>query len=55
MLKFLDEGGSVTLVEKKHADHLGVVGVQERLTIRWMRNLSRVEDSCVEASDTEAG
>ncbi|XP_062713145.1 uncharacterized protein LOC134284014 [Aedes albopictus] len=45
VLAFLDEGASVTLVEKKLADRLGAVGVQERLTIRWTGNTSRVEDS----------
>ncbi|XP_062711976.1 uncharacterized protein LOC115267455 [Aedes albopictus] len=45
VLAFLDEGASVTLVEKKLADRLGAVGVQERLTIRWTGNMSRVEDS----------
>ncbi|XP_062713770.1 uncharacterized protein LOC134290617 [Aedes albopictus] len=44
VLAFLDEGASVTLVEKKLADRLGAVGVQERLTIRWTGNTSRVED-----------
>ncbi|XP_062553708.1 uncharacterized protein LOC134218650 [Armigeres subalbatus] len=45
VLAFLDEGASVTLVEKKLADRLGAVGVQERLTIRWTGNVSRVEDT----------
>ncbi|XP_062709442.1 uncharacterized protein LOC134288477 [Aedes albopictus] len=45
VLAFLDEGASVTLVEKKLADRLGAVGVQERLTIQWTGNMSREEDS----------
>ncbi|XP_062704770.1 uncharacterized protein LOC134287082 [Aedes albopictus] len=57
VLAFLDEGASVTLVEKKLADRLGAVGVQERLTIQWTGNMSRVEDSrriSLWASGTEA-
>lgn len=38
VLVFLDEGASVTRVEKKLADRLGAVGVKERLAIRWMGN-----------------
>ncbi|XP_062704792.1 uncharacterized protein LOC109426472 [Aedes albopictus] len=45
VLAFLDEGASVTLMEQKLADRLGAVGVQERLTIRWTGDVSRVEDS----------
>ncbi|XP_062705239.1 uncharacterized protein LOC134287427 [Aedes albopictus] len=45
VLAFLDEGASVTLVEKKLADRLGAVGVQERLTIQWTGNTSREKDS----------
>nr|XP_029724601.1 uncharacterized protein LOC115264719 [Aedes albopictus] len=45
VLAFLDEGSSVTLVEKKLADRLGAVGIQERLTIWWTGNTSREEDS----------
>ncbi|XP_065094567.1 uncharacterized protein LOC135715082 [Ochlerotatus camptorhynchus] len=43
VLAFLDEGASVTLVEKKLADRLGVVGVQERLTIKWTADITREE------------
>ncbi|XP_053691423.1 uncharacterized protein LOC128739948 [Sabethes cyaneus] len=43
VLAFLDEGASVTLVEKKLADRLGVVGVQERLTIKWTADVKREE------------
>ncbi|XP_058838037.1 uncharacterized protein LOC131693851 [Topomyia yanbarensis] len=45
VLAFLDEGASVTLVEKSLTDRLGAVGVKERLTIRWTGNVSRVEES----------
>ncbi|XP_062537709.1 uncharacterized protein LOC134206043 [Armigeres subalbatus] len=45
VLAFLDEGASVTLVEKKLADRLGAIGVRERLTIKWTGNVSRVEES----------
>ncbi|XP_053699180.1 uncharacterized protein LOC128746160 [Sabethes cyaneus] len=43
VLAFLDEGASVTLLERKLADRLGVVGVQERLTIRWTADVTREE------------
>ncbi|XP_062538860.1 uncharacterized protein LOC134207155 [Armigeres subalbatus] len=45
VLAFLDEGASVTLVEKRLADRLGAIGVRERLTIKWTGNVSRVEES----------
>ncbi|XP_055543401.1 uncharacterized protein LOC129728949 [Wyeomyia smithii] len=44
VLAFLDEGASVTLVESSLADRLGVVGVEEKLTIRWTTDVSRVEE-----------
>ncbi|XP_062538916.1 uncharacterized protein LOC134207212 [Armigeres subalbatus] len=44
VLAFLDEGASVTLVEKKLADRLGTIGVRERFTIKWTGNVSRVEE-----------
>ncbi|XP_058456571.1 uncharacterized protein LOC131433969 [Malaya genurostris] len=43
VLAFLDEGASVTLLEKKLADRLGVVGVKERLSIKWTANVVREE------------
>ncbi|XP_058814526.1 uncharacterized protein LOC131678398 [Topomyia yanbarensis] len=43
LLAFLDEGASVTLMEKQLADRLGVVGVQEKLTIKWTADITRVE------------
>ncbi|XP_062535635.1 uncharacterized protein LOC134204849 [Armigeres subalbatus] len=58
VLAFLDEGASVTLIDKKLADHLGAVGEPERLTIHWTGDVSRVEESqrirlCV--SNTNSG
>ncbi|XP_062541407.1 uncharacterized protein LOC134209436 [Armigeres subalbatus] len=43
VLAFLDEGASVTLLERKLADRLGVVGVHEKLTIQWTADIERVE------------
>ncbi|XP_055542732.1 uncharacterized protein LOC129728321 [Wyeomyia smithii] len=43
VLAFLDEGASVTLIEKKLADQLGMVGVQEKLTIKWTADVTREE------------
>ncbi|XP_062556738.1 uncharacterized protein LOC134221563 [Armigeres subalbatus] len=43
VLAFLDEGASVTLVERRLADRLGVVGVHEKLTIQWTADIERVE------------
>lgn len=43
VLAFLDEGASVTLIERKLADRLGVVGVHEKLTIQWTADIERVE------------
>ncbi|XP_062707101.1 uncharacterized protein LOC115264963 [Aedes albopictus] len=43
VLAFLDEGASVSLVERKLADRLGVVGVHEKLTIQWTADIERVE------------
>ncbi|XP_053699157.1 uncharacterized protein LOC128746133 [Sabethes cyaneus] len=43
VLAFLDEGASVTLVEKRLADRLGVVSVQEGLTLKWTANVRREE------------
>ncbi|XP_058446204.1 uncharacterized protein LOC131427225 [Malaya genurostris] len=43
VLAFLDEGTSVTLIESKLADRLGLSGVQEKLTIKWTAEVTRVE------------
>ncbi|XP_055522378.1 uncharacterized protein LOC129716568 [Wyeomyia smithii] len=43
VLAFLDEGASVTLVEKSLVDRLGAVGVAEKLTIKWTADIARVE------------
>ncbi|XP_062541066.1 uncharacterized protein LOC134209104 [Armigeres subalbatus] len=42
-LAFLDEGASVTMVEKALADQLGAEGVRQRLEIRWTGDVARVE------------
>ncbi|XP_053685942.1 uncharacterized protein LOC128735485 [Sabethes cyaneus] len=43
LLAFLDEGASVTLLEQQLADRLGIKGVQEKLTIKWTADVTRVE------------
>ncbi|XP_058828118.1 uncharacterized protein LOC131688011 [Topomyia yanbarensis] len=43
VLAFLDEGASVTLIEGKLADRLGIVGAEEKLTIKWTADYSRTE------------
>ncbi|XP_058828874.1 uncharacterized protein LOC131688562 [Topomyia yanbarensis] len=45
VLAFLDEGASVTLIENNLANRLGLVGVQEKLTIKWTADVTRVEKS----------
>lgn len=42
-LAFLDEGASITLIEKTLVDHLGIVGVPERLTMTWTADVTREE------------
>lgn len=42
-LAFLDEGASVTMVEKTLADELGADGIQQKLEIRWTGDVARVE------------
>ncbi|XP_062711339.1 uncharacterized protein LOC134289482 [Aedes albopictus] len=42
-LALLDEGSSVSLVEKGLADKLGVHGVHEKLTIEWTAGIGRIE------------
>ncbi|XP_053690919.1 uncharacterized protein LOC128739459 [Sabethes cyaneus] len=42
-LAFLDEGASVTLMERALADQLGVQGTKEPLTIKWTADIARVE------------
>lgn len=42
-LAFLDEGASVTLVEKALAERLGVEGTKQPLTIKWTADVTRVE------------
>ncbi|XP_058824875.1 uncharacterized protein LOC131685286 [Topomyia yanbarensis] len=43
VLAFLDEGASVTLIEGKLANRLGIVGAEEKLTIKWTADYSRTE------------
>ncbi|XP_052567268.1 uncharacterized protein LOC120425751 [Culex pipiens pallens] len=43
VLAFLDEGSSITLVERQLADNLGIVGVEEKLTINWTASIRREE------------
>ncbi|XP_055623158.1 uncharacterized protein LOC129766604 [Toxorhynchites rutilus septentrionalis] len=49
-LAFLDEGASVTLIEKELVDRLGIVGVPERLTITWTADITREEKGSRRAS-----
>ncbi|XP_055527462.1 uncharacterized protein LOC129720076 [Wyeomyia smithii] len=44
VLAFLDEGASVTLVEKSLVDRLGAVGVPEKFTMKWTADIARVEE-----------
>ncbi|XP_062704495.1 uncharacterized protein LOC134286828 [Aedes albopictus] len=44
-LAFLDEGASITLVERSLTDRLGAVGVHEPLTITWTADVTRDERS----------
>lgn len=43
VLAFLDEGASVTLMERKLADRLGITGIPEKLTIQWTADITRIE------------
>ncbi|XP_055634192.1 uncharacterized protein LOC129774475 [Toxorhynchites rutilus septentrionalis] len=42
-LAFLDEGASVTLIEKSLAEVMGAEGPKEKLTIKWTADITRVE------------
>ncbi|XP_035898309.1 uncharacterized protein LOC118505923 isoform X1 [Anopheles stephensi] len=44
VLCFLDEGASITLVERQLVERLGAGGVPEKLTLRWTAGIERVED-----------
>lgn len=46
-LAFLDEGASVTLIEKHLADEIGVRGVNLPLKIKWTSDISRIENDSV--------
>lgn len=43
-LAFLDEGSSVTLVDKDIANKIGVNGVKSKLQLRWFGNKESEED-----------
>ncbi|XP_053699370.1 uncharacterized protein LOC128746343 [Sabethes cyaneus] len=45
VLVFLDEGASVTLMEKSLVDRLGAVGIAKKLTIKWTADIARLEES----------
>ncbi|XP_053968959.1 uncharacterized protein LOC128870369 [Anastrepha ludens] len=47
---FLDEGSSVTLMEKRIFDELGLKGEQDPLCLRWTGNPTRVEENSVRAA-----
>ncbi|XP_036347872.1 uncharacterized protein LOC118757252, partial [Rhagoletis pomonella] len=47
---FLDEGSSVTLMERKIFDELDLVGEQDPLCLRWTGNTTRVEKNSVRAA-----
>ncbi|XP_058817214.1 uncharacterized protein LOC131680519 [Topomyia yanbarensis] len=40
---FIDEGSSLTLLEKAVAEELGLAGIPEPLTLRWTGNVTREE------------
>ncbi|XP_053686396.1 uncharacterized protein LOC128735940 [Sabethes cyaneus] len=42
-LAFLDEGASITLVERSITDQLGAEGVKQPLTIKWTADVTRTE------------
>lgn len=43
-LAFLDEGASVTMIEKELADELEAEGIPQKLEIRWTGDVARVEE-----------
>ncbi|XP_017472746.1 PREDICTED: uncharacterized protein LOC108363754 [Rhagoletis zephyria] len=47
---FLDEGSSVTLIEKNIFDQLGIKGEHGPLCLRWTGNTTRVEENSERAS-----
>ncbi|XP_055604565.1 uncharacterized protein LOC129752812 [Uranotaenia lowii] len=48
-LAFLDEGASVTLIEKTLAKKIALIGEREQLTIRWTADISRTEKDSLRA------
>ncbi|XP_055604258.1 uncharacterized protein LOC129752511 [Uranotaenia lowii] len=47
---FLDEGASVTLMEKSLAKKLSLKGEKEHLTIKWTADISRIEKDSMRAN-----
>ncbi|XP_055591330.1 uncharacterized protein LOC129743369 [Uranotaenia lowii] len=48
-LAFLDDGASVTLLEKSLAKRLELVGEKDELTIKWTADVSRIEKESIRA------
>jgi hypothetical protein len=42
---FLDDGSTLTLMEQRIADRLGLKGEREKLQLRWTKGISRDEDA----------
>ena len=42
---FLDDGSTVTMMEKRIAERLGLEGEKENLHLRWTKGITRVEDA----------
>ncbi|XP_055604350.1 uncharacterized protein LOC129752600 [Uranotaenia lowii] len=49
-IAFIDEGASVTLLEKSLAKKLSLKGEKEQLTINWTSNVSRIEKNSLRAN-----
>ncbi|XP_055603751.1 uncharacterized protein LOC129751982 [Uranotaenia lowii] len=49
-IAFIDEGASVTLMEKSLADKLSLKGEKEQLTIKWTADISRIEKESTRAN-----
>ncbi|XP_073821661.1 uncharacterized protein [Musca autumnalis] len=52
---FLDEGSSVTLMEKEFFNKLGIKGKKEPLELRWTGNTTRSEDDSVKINIEVSG
>lgn len=51
---FLDDGSTVTMMEKSIADRLGLKGAKENLHLRWTKGITRVEE-CIRCDITVSG